>query len=224
VRELLEALPEPSRSLAFGEVLALRWSDVDLDKGLVQVRQTVYEGHFDEPKRKGSNRTVPLAPRAVEILRSHKPVRSDPNTLIFGTRLGSPLSGRNLRNRQLKPTAERLGMRDVHWHWLRHASATLLDSVGTPIGTTQKILGHSSPEITRTVYVHSVPADAQEAVEKVEDLLNGPKRTQNREIGFGANSMICLGSLVGERGFEPPTPWSRTRCSTRLSHSPTAKR
>jgi hypothetical protein len=32
---------------------------------------------------------------------------------------------------------------------------------------------------------------------------------------------ICLKVLVGERGFEPPTPWSRTRCSTRLSHSPT---
>jgi hypothetical protein len=35
--------------------------------------------------------------------------------------------------------------------------------------------------------------------------------------------LMCLKKLVGERGFEPPTPWSRTRCSTRLSHSPTTR-
>jgi hypothetical protein len=38
--------------------------------------------------------------------------------------------------------------------------------------------------------------------------------------GIFANQLILLDLMVGERGFEPPTPWSRTRCSTRLSHSP----
>lgn len=57
----------------------------------------------------------------------------------------------------------------------------LHDSVGTPLGTVQALLGHSSSEITRGVYLHSVPADARTAVEKVESLLldaNGPKWTQ----------------------------------------------
>ena len=44
---------------------------------------------------------------------------------------------------------------------------------------------------------------------------------ENPGNGINANTMICFRMLVGERGFEPPTPWSRTRCSTRLSHSPT---
>ena len=65
----------------------------------------------------------------------------------------------------------------MNWHWLRHANATLLDAVGTPLGTVQALLGHSSLEITRKVYVRSIPADARAAVKKVEDLLKRPKLT-----------------------------------------------
>jgi integrase len=54
----------------------------------------------------------------------------------------------------------------------------MLDAVGAPLGTVQALLGHSSSEITREVYLHSVPADAKGAVQRVEDLVIGPKRTQ----------------------------------------------
>jgi integrase len=79
----------------------------------------------------------------------------------------------------------------VGWHWLRHANATLLDAVGTPLGTVQALLGHSSSEMSRDAYLHSIPA----AVQKVEDLLMGLKLTQvvesakNRKL---ANSMMGL--------------------------------
>ena len=76
------------------------------------------------------------------------------------------------------------------WHSLRHSNATLLDAVGTPLGTVQSLLGHSSPEITRGTYIHSVPAGAKEAVQKVEDLLTGPKRTQIEEIPNLGTSLI----------------------------------
>jgi integrase len=103
---------------------------------------------------------------------------------LFSARNGSPLSRRNLLNRQLKPAAKALKLTGVNWHWFRHAHATLLDSTGAPIGTTQALLGHSSSDITRETYIHSVPADARQAVEEVEKLfgtrgkLNGPKWTQ----------------------------------------------
>lgn len=67
LRSLLEKLPEPSKSLVWllvltglriGELLALRWQDVDLDAGVLRVRRTLYEGHFDEPKTRSSARTV----------------------------------------------------------------------------------------------------------------------------------------------------------------------
>jgi len=69
LHNLIQSLAEPSRSIAallvmtglrIGELLALRWQDVDLQKGFLSVRQTVYEGHFDEPKSKRSKRCIPL--------------------------------------------------------------------------------------------------------------------------------------------------------------------
>jgi integrase len=97
--------------------------------------------------------------------------------LVFAARNGSPLDRRNLLNRQLKPTCKKLKLEGVTWHWLWHATATLLNSAGASLGTVQALLGHSSPEITRDVYLHSVPADARRAVQRVEDLI-GAKWTQ----------------------------------------------
>jgi integrase len=186
ILELLEALPEPGGHLAWllvltglriGEALALRWRNIDLEKGELRVTHSVYDGHFDVPKTQRSQRSVPLGPKAVEILTARKPTIADPEALVFATREGSAFDRHNLTNRQLKSTCKKLGLVGVNWHWLRHANATLLDAVGTPLGTVQALLGHSSSEITREVYLHSIPADARAAVERVEDLLKRPKLT-----------------------------------------------
>ncbi len=190
---LIEKLAEPSRSIAallamtglrIGELLALRWQDVDLENRFLSVNQSVYEGHFDEPKSRRSKRRVPLGPKSLEIIRSFHRSNVIPSALIFSARNGSPLSRRNLLNRQLKPVCKSLGLVGANWHWLRHAHATLLDSVGAPLGTVQALLGHASPEITREIYIRSVPENARKAVEEVETLLAtrgslfGPKWTQ----------------------------------------------
>jgi integrase len=183
---LIQKLAEPSRSIAsllamtglrIGELLAVRWQDVDLQNGFLSVRQTVYEGHFDEPKSKRSKRRIPLGPKCVEILTALHPIDAAPAALVFSAPNGSPLSRRNLLNRQFKPACKALGLTGANWHWLRHVHATLLDAVGTPLGTVQAILGHSSSAITRETYIHSVPADARRAVGDVEKLF-GPKWTQ----------------------------------------------
>jgi Helix-turn-helix domain of transposase family ISL3/Transposase len=75
------------------------------------------------------------------------------------------------------------------WHPLRHACTSLLDAVGTPRGTVTALVGHSSPRMTEH-YVHSLPAGAREAVQKVEDLLTGPKRTQIEEIRNLGSALI----------------------------------
>jgi integrase len=76
---------------------------------------------------------------------------------------------------QLKPAAKALGFGNVNWHLLRHSNATLHDSIGTPLGTVQALLGHSLGEITRQVYLHSLTEDRRSAVMKLEALLIGPK-------------------------------------------------
>jgi integrase len=98
VKDLIEKLAEPSRSIAallartglrIGELLALRWQDVDLQNGFLSVNQTVYEGHFDEPTTKRSKRRIPLGPQCVERLVGLKRTEATPSTLVFSARNGS---------------------------------------------------------------------------------------------------------------------------------------
>jgi site-specific recombinase XerD len=120
--------------------------------------------------------TAPIeAQFCAQIFQSLRKPGVSPSALIFSTRNGSPLSRRNLLNRQLKPACKLLGLTGANWHWLRHAHATLLDSVGAPIGTTQALLGHESAETTKGFYLRSVSSDAQKAVDGVGEKPIGPK-------------------------------------------------
>jgi integrase len=184
VRNLAAALDEPARSitlllvltgLRIGELLALRWGSIDLNAFVLRVCQTVYDGHFDQPKTKRSARTIPIGAETAEILAAIRPAVVDPKALVFATREGLPLGRWNLLRKHLKPAAKKLGLLAVTWHLLRHSHATMLDSVGTPIGTMQSLLGHSTPEITREIYLHAVPEEQRRAVESVERLVFGPK-------------------------------------------------
>ena len=98
---------------------------------------------------------------------------------MFSSRTGSTLDRRTLLSRQLKPAAKAVGLDNVSWHLLRHSNATLHDSLGTPLGTVQALLGHSSSEITRQVYLHSLPENRRVAAYKLEAYLFGPKLDPN---------------------------------------------
>lgn len=97
------------------------------------------------------------------------------------------LDRRTLLSRQLKPAAKALGLGNVNWHLLPHSNATLHDSIGAPLGTLQALLGHSSSEITRQVYLHSLTADRREAVARLEALIIGPQSDPSclfRQLAF----------------------------------------
>jgi integrase len=187
VRNLAAGMNQPARSimllllltgLRIGELLALRWGSIDLKRRLLRVCETVYDGHFDQPKTKRSARTIPIGKETAEILVALNPPAVDPKALVFATRKGLPLDRWNLLRKHLKPAAKTLGLPGVTWHLLRHSHATMLDGVGTPIGTMQSLLGHSTPEITREIYLHAIPEEQRRAVESVERLVFGPKWTQ----------------------------------------------
>jgi integrase len=80
---------------------------------------------------------------------------------------------------------------NVNWHLLRHSNATLHDSIATPLGTVQALLGHSSSEITRQVYLHSLTEDRRAAVEKLESLLIGPTSDPSCDFSTTSVSRIC---------------------------------
>jgi integrase len=175
---------EPARSitlllmltgLRIGELLALRWGNVDLNAYALRVCETVHDGHFDQLKTKRSARIIPIGMETAEILATLRPSAVDVKALIFATSEGLPLDRWNLLRKHLKPAAKKLGLPGVTWHLLRHSHATMLDSVGTPLGTMQSLLGHSTPEVTREIYLQAIPEEQRRAVESVERLVFGPK-------------------------------------------------
>ncbi len=187
IRQLAGELPESARSIALllvltglrvGELLALRWKNVDMTGRTLRVTATVYDGHFDTPKTQRSNRVIPIGAEASNILRALRYAAVKPEDLVFSTGQGQPLSRHNLLRRQLRPACKKLGLHGITWHSLRHSHATLLDAMGAPLGTVQALLGHSTSEITREVYLHAIPEDQRRAVAGVESLIFGFNRTQ----------------------------------------------
>ena len=196
IKQLLVALPEPSKSVAtllvltglrIGELLALRRKSIDLDARTLRITETVYDGHFDTPKTKCSVRSIPIGSESISILSALRSKAGDPDSLVFSTCSGQPLCRRNLLHRHLQPVCEELGLPRITWHSLRHCHATLLDVVGAPLGTIQALLGHASSEVTRQIYLHAIPAEQRRAVEGVEKLLIGPKWTQIGEVAQRPN-------------------------------------
>ncbi len=185
---------------------------------VLRVCETVYGGHFDQPKTKRSARTIPLGTETAEILAVLRPAVVDPKALVLATREGLPLERWNLLRKHLEPAAKKLGFPGVTWHLLRHCHATMLDSEGTPIGTMQSLLGHSTPEITREIYLHAIPEEQRRAMQNVERLLFGPKWTQVSPPAQSATTRVKFRSLVvGAPGFEPGTSCAQGNCKKSIS-------
>jgi integrase len=186
---LLHTLKEPVKTLAItaamtglriGEVLALRWKHVDLEKSLIRVREAIYEGNISSPKSKSSIRDIPIGP-ALQKLFSQRKTESSDEAFVFASRKGTPLDSHNLLARVLKPACKRAGMPQISWHSFRHTHATLLSDLGESLKTTQAQLGHARLSTTAEIYTHVVPASQRAAVERLEQAIwpqldpNGPK-------------------------------------------------
>ena len=156
-----------------GEALALHWSDVDLDAGLLRVRWTLSRTsqglQLDEPKTDKSRRTVPLPRSAIETLRAHRTRQLEEQRtaagawqehgLVFTTEIGTPLEPHNMLQR-FELLAQRAGLRGVTLHTLRHSAASFLLASGTHTKVVQEHLDHSSYAITADITATSVPPNS----------------------------------------------------------------
>lgn len=201
VRRLLAVLPEPVGTIALvavvtgmrvGEILALRWKHLDLLRGTIRVRESVYEGRFDSPKTHSSIGDMPMSEILKQALLVHRTRCSDSGSesLVFATKRGTPYSYKNLHRRVLSPACEAAGILPIGWRAFRHTHATLLSELGESAKTTQAQLRHSSVQTTLGVYTHAVPETQRVAVERLQHLLsegqldsNGPKFSASPEGG-----------------------------------------
>jgi integrase len=180
--ELLKHLDEPHRTMAtliaatglrIGELLALRWSALDLGGGTLAVRESVFEGKFQPPKTLKAMRTIPVGRHAVAALKSHRErvTRTAQGDLVFGNRSGKPLRESKLLRNILQPAAEKAGFGRVTWHQFRHIHSSLLNDLKVPVKIAQEQLGHASISTTLNIYTHVVDASHRKAVEELEERL-----------------------------------------------------
>jgi len=127
-----------------GELLALRWMDVDWEASRVRVRRNYVRGEYGTPKSKRSSRSVPLADRvAGELDRLHQASRyqADDDLVFAHPYTGRPIDRSRLFKR-FKAALKRAGVRPVRFHDLRHTFGTTMAAQGTPIRTLQEWMGH----------------------------------------------------------------------------------
>jgi integrase len=171
-----------------GELLGLRWQDVDLLAKTVTIRQTFYRLGarvlFKTPKTAGSERTVRLSEAVVQALEQ---VRADQREaqqmlgdayvrsldLVFAQPNGQPIHGHNLTQRDFRRIIKRAGLPAIRFHDLRHAHASYLALANVPLKVAQERLGHSTPTFTARVYQHVLSGQQEAAAAAVEALLLG---------------------------------------------------
>ena len=169
-----------------GELLGLRWEDVDLDDATLQVRRTLSTAKtgpkFAAPKTAKSRRTVRLNRLAVESLKRHHERQFEESTtladewkdygLVFATTNGAPMDPSNLIARSFKPLLRNAGLPNIRFHDLRHTCATLLLGGGVHPKLVQELLGHATIAITLDTYSHVLPGMGDQAATAMEDALS----------------------------------------------------
>lgn len=174
-----------STGMRQGELLGLKWDDVDLEGGLLRVRRTLTKAGkvftTAEPKTKKSRRTIRLTAAAIDALKAHLSRQMEemeymgslyqPGGLVFATEAGTLFNPSNLRNRSLAPLLKAAKLRPVRFHDLRHTCATLLLSKNVNPKIVSEMLGHASVSITLDTYSHLMPDMQEKAAKALEEAL-----------------------------------------------------
>ncbi len=157
-----------------GEILGLKWKDVNFKRSQLHIRRTYTKGEFFSPKTASSNRKVDLAPKLVKDLRAWK-LACPPSelNLVFPTNRGTPINYSNMVRRHFIPALQKAGLPVMRFHDLRHTYASLLIEQGENIKYIQTQLGHSSPTVTWNVYAHLINEFNPEAVKRLEETIFG---------------------------------------------------
>ncbi len=170
-----------------GELLGLKWTDVDLDAGHLQVRRTIRRVSTtgfqeSEPKSARSRRNITLTALAVAAITAHKDRQGfarkaaveglwEEHGFVFCNAYGRPIEAQNLLKRSYHPLIQRAGLPPMTFHALRHSAATLLLAAGTHPKVVQEMLGHSSIALTLDTYSHLIPSLQADAAARMQSIL-----------------------------------------------------
>jgi integrase len=158
-----------------GELLGLKWSDIDWQNNQIHIQRTFNKGRFFTPKTKTSKRKIDIGPTVITELKKWKLacLRNDLD-LVFPNKAGEPINYSNMVQRQFLPALKAADLPRIRFHDLRHTYASLMINQGENIKYIQAQLGHSSPTVTLNVYAHLMKPTNQEAACRLENSIFGP--------------------------------------------------
>lgn len=145
-----------------GELLGLRWRDIDWAASRVRVRRNFVRGEFGRPKSKRSSRSVPLADRVAGELDRHfksSGYQADDHVVFGNPVTGKPLARRAVLKR-FKQNLSRARVREIRFHDLRHTFGTRTAAAGVPLRTLQEWMGHRDFKTT-LIYADYQPSDQE---------------------------------------------------------------
>ncbi len=200
-----------------GELLALRWRDVDWSARRLVVHHTLIrlDGRWwlGEPKTPKSRRAIDLTGPTLDLLRTHRARQAErllamghaltDDDLIFCDATGEPLWGRHVTTLQLKALLRRAGLPPIRFHDLRHTFATLQLAAGTNPKIVSEVLGHKEIAITLDRYSHALPTMQATAMARLDAILGrGDDVAPSSAADKGSNK----GSPTPVEASERPDP------------------
>jgi integrase len=168
-----------------GEILGLKWSDVDWEKSMLRVERQLQPVSFNggalaPTKTKSGRRQIKLGKGLLAMLELHRQRqetqklragnRWKENGMIFTTSIGTFIDQTKV-SREFKRILREADLPDIRFHDLRHTSLSFLLDRGTPVNTVQNRAGHSKASITTDIYGHSMAHSQDEAAEDIEEIV-----------------------------------------------------
>ena len=168
-----------------GELLGLKWQDIDWEKKTLRIQRQLSYGSRDGPafsqlKTRSSARTIVIGTETLTLLKEHQQrqysemtkvgVRWKDHDLIFPSTVGTPFNPHNLI-KQYKRLLLQAGLPTIRFHDLRHTAASLMLNHGIPVLIVSKRLGHAKPSITLDIYGHLIPSMQEQVAQLMDEVI-----------------------------------------------------
>jgi integrase len=184
--KLLSAIPEPFRTAVFldgasglrvGELLGLKWEDVDFKKNVIYIRRSIVKQKIGPPKTEASQKPIPLNSELAKALRLWKmrTTYNRPDDWVYASPAKNgtqPYWPKSIYRIYIKRAADKIGLQKrIGWHTFRHTFGTILNANGENPKVIQELLRHATLKVTMDTYVQAVSDEKRNAQSKVVGML-----------------------------------------------------